>query len=89
MTLLASPPGEVHVDVEVQFVFEVERVPVKCLHQDNVGVAAQVTLLPPLFSQSIYFSLQGAQLSQTGFQCSFIILVIFFILVVLGDNSPT
>ena len=69
--------------------FEVEGVPVERLHQDDVGVAEHSEVTQERITVSTYFSLQGPQFSQTGFQCSFIILVILFILAVLGDSSPT
>ena len=90
MTLPPSSSRELHIDVETEEVFEVKGVPVKRLHQDDVGVAehSEVNHFERIFV-STYFSLQGPQFSQTGFQCSFIILVILFIVAVLGDSSPT
>ena len=45
VSLLSSPSSEINIYVEVEFMFEVEGVPVKCLHQDNGGVAAHRTQL--------------------------------------------
>ena len=38
MAFLPFFPGELHIDVEIQFVFQGERVPVEGLHLDDVGV---------------------------------------------------
>ena len=60
MTLPPSSSRELHVDVETEEVFEVKGVPVKRLHQDNVGVAedSEVT-----HSGAVYF------LNQFTFHC--------------------